>query len=154
MRFWASSPRPRPLTRPARTLLILGLFGLAAVAALGVMARRYGAILESRVVDAGNRPARTAAAAESRIRAFVAVRERLADERGRSQERTDAERRERLARVLEHALESEGLARDEHDRIEGMVRGWERDGTAPPEPYRTPLARVREYLQEIESTPP
>ena len=139
------------MSRQARTLLVLGLFGLFGVVTLGVMARRYGALLEARQATGG--PARTDAEAERRVSAFVAVRERVADEVGRSQGRTEAERQERIERVLLHALESERLERDEYARIASMLRTWDADGSPPPTPYLSPLSRRREYLQSLPTGP-
>ena len=140
------------MTRQARTLIVLGLFGLFGVVALGVMARRYGALLEARVASGGS-PARTAAEAERRVRAFVVVRELVADEVGRSHDRPVPERRERLERVLEHALDTERLDRDEYERIASMLRTWDRAGTPPAAPYLSPLSRRRAYLESLPTGP-
>ena len=135
------------MTRQARTLIVLGVFGVCGVVALGAMARRYAALLETRVaVDA---PAATAAEAERRVNAFVLAREDLAQEVGRSAGRPPAERAERLERVLQAALDRERLPRAEYDRISSMLDAWDRQGTPPSAPYLSPLARRRAYLAEL-----
>ena len=54
------------MTRQARTLVLLAVFGLCGVVALGVLARRYGALLEARVAHGSALPARSEAEAERR----------------------------------------------------------------------------------------
>ena len=137
------------MSRQARTLVLLGVFALVGVVALGVLARRYGTLLEAQARSGPALPARSEAEAERRVAAFVTVRERLADELGRSRGRPAAEVQERLARVLAYALESERLDRAEYERIGSMVRDWERQGAPPPAPYLSPLARRREYLRSL-----
>ncbi len=148
------------MTRQARTLIVLGLFGLFGVVALGVMARRYGTLLEARVASgaasgaaSGGSAARTADEAERRVRAFVVVRELVADEVGRSHDRPVPERQERLERVLAHALDAERLDREEYERIASMLRTWERAGTPPAAPYLSPLSRRRAYLDSLPTGP-
>jgi len=135
-------------------LVVLGVFGLCGVVALGVLARRYGALLEARARNGPAAPARSEAEAERRVGAFVAARERLTDEFGRSRGRPASEVQERLERVLEHALESERLERTESERIGSMIRDWEREGTPPSAPYLAPLARRRGYLRRLGNDEP
>jgi hypothetical protein len=135
------------MTRQTRTLIVLGLFGVCGVLALGAMARRYATLLEARV--GAKTPAESAAEAERRVNAFVLVRERLAEEIARSAAEPAAERRRRLEQVLTERLAREALARDEYERIAAMLAAWERDGTPPAAPYLSPLARRRAYLAEL-----
>jgi uncharacterized protein YdiU (UPF0061 family) len=135
------------MTRQTRTLLVLGLFGVCGVLALGAMARRYATLLEARVGTKA--PAESAAEAERRVNAFVVARERVAEEVARSAAKSEDERRQRLEQVLTQALAREALSRDEYERIAGMLAAWERDGTPPASPYLSPLARRRAYLKEL-----
>ena len=135
------------MTRQTRTLLVLGLFGVCGVLALGAMARRYATLLETRV--GARAPAESAAEAERRVNAFVLARERVAEEIARSAAAPENERRQRLEQALTQTLAREGLSRDEYERIAGMLAAWEREGTPPAAPYLSPLARRRAYLKEL-----
>jgi len=141
------------MTREARTVLVLGLFGLAGVVVLGMMARRYGAILEAHPGASVAGPVRTDAEAVRCVEAFASVRERLHDEFERSRERPASEIRERLDRERDHALLAVGLEREEYDRIAAMLATWDRDGTPPPAPYLGALSRRRGVLRSLGTGP-
>jgi hypothetical protein len=85
-------------------LLVVGIFALLAIVVLGLMARRYGTILQRRAEYARVETEQTL----RRVDGFIRVRQALRTPRGSFQE----------------ALDEAGMARAEYVRLDQQYREW------------------------------
>lgn len=93
------------MTKPSRMLLVVGLFAVAAVVVLGMMASRYGNMLEQR---------------DSGIEGFIDVREEL------KLAIDDGVPAEQLKQVRDEALASVGLEKGRYFELLRQYRSWKR----------------------------
>jgi hypothetical protein len=155
------------MTRQSRTLLILGVMGIACVVLLGLMANRYGAILQRMKETEESRPRATTHAAAPQIPApagstevsgaapaqavasYIVVRRAL-------KERLDAPEVDgETAFVVERerALSDNGVRPTEYARVRGLYREWRHEPASVERDYAEIFRRRRAELARLDLGP-
>ena len=157
------------MSREARLLLMLGVFGVIAVIALGSMARRYQTVLEKRDdretfqasrVDASRSRARDrsmasqieqARSARLEVDSFIRVRrmlrENLSVEAPADQQPELSV--ERLSEAMYAALADSGLERAAYQKVRQLYRSWKSGAGRVGEPFRSALDGRRADLEGV-----
>jgi len=157
------------MSREARLLLVLGVFGVIAVVALGSMARRYRGVLEkreerqtvqaarvdssrSRMHDRSIAPQIEAArSARIEVDSFIRVR-RILRESLQVEATTDQAPQassERLSEAMTPALADAGLTPEAYQRVRGLYRSWKSGAGRVGEPFRSALNGRRADLDGV-----
>jgi len=126
------------MSRESRILLILLLMALGAVGGLGMLAKRYGGVLEAR---------ESGAEAPAAVEGFIAVR-RVMKEWVDSFPESPADR-DALARVRRAALASAGLREDRYIAVRTGYRAW-RQAALATGPLRAALDLRRTRLDAVD----
>lgn len=140
------------MTRPTRTLLILGVMAIGGLIALAMMAQRYGEALEGRQHRAAPRrqgEGTHAADAEHHVIALVSIRRALKTALDGQRDRTETEVRAALRSTLSDQLRAHDLDRDEYRRIESVFRAWRAGNEEVPAGYREALDRRTDELDDL-----
>jgi hypothetical protein len=130
-------------------LLVVALGALACVAALWLLADRYGRMLSARHEERA--AASAASGPEREVVELVRVREEVARA---VQAAPEDEREEIAAAARDRALGGGSSERRRHERVSELYRAWLQDPGSAPRAYAEAFARHRERLARSEPAQP
>jgi hypothetical protein len=132
-------------------LLILGVMGVACVVLLGLMANRYGAVLQQMKKADESRPqtAVSGAAPAQAVASYIVVRRTLKQRL----DAPDVDGETMFVAERELALSESGVRATEYARVRGLYRDWRREPTSVENDYAEIFRRRRAELARLDLGP-
>ena len=142
------------MTRPTRTLLLVGVISLGGVVSLAIIAERYGEVLQTQA-DRSSPPPTVEelpdADAARFVTSFVDIRTRLRQVYDESDSQAGIEQlRPALDEAFARGLIDNDIDRVAYQEMDSVYRAWLDGRDDVPSAFRTELDRYRETLSALE----